>query len=88
MNPDTTTTDLGTFAVASGRGWSTYDNVYLKDTNGNLAPVTLNGRATLRLTSGGYLLPGCLMLVAGQIDSPQMSNLYPTGIRPFEYTNA
>jgi hypothetical protein len=88
INPDTTTTDLGTFTVTTGRGWSSYDNVYLKDTNGNLAPVTLNGRATLRLTSGGNLLPGCLMLVAGQIDSPQLSNLYPTGTHPFEYTNA
>lgn len=87
VNPDTSTTDLGTFTIANGRGWSTYDNVFLKDTNGNTAAVTLNGKATLRLTSGGNLLPNFLALVAGQIDQPQISNLYPTGTHPFENTN-
>jgi hypothetical protein len=87
VNPDTSTTDLGTFTLANGRGWSTYDNVFLKDANGNIAPVTLNGHATLRVTSGGNLLPGVFMLVAGQVDLPQISNLYPSGIRPFEFTN-
>ena len=88
VNPDTSTTDLGTFTIANGRGWSTYDNVYLKDTNGNIATITLNGRATLRATSGGNLLPNFFALVAGQADIPLLSNLYPAGTRPFEYTNA
>ena len=88
VNPDTTTTDLGTFTIANGRGWSTYDNVYLKDTNGNHATVVLNGQATLRVTSGGNLLPGFFMLVAAQVDLPQLSNVYPTGTHPFENTNA
>ena len=88
VNPDTTTTDLGTFTIASGRGWSTFDNVYLKDTNGFLANVILNGKETLRVTSGGNLLPGFFMLVAAQVDLPRLSDLYPTGKRPFEYTNA
>ena len=88
VNPDTSTTDLGIFTIANGRGWSTFDNVYLKDTNGFLANVILNGKETLRVTSGGNLLPGCFMLVAAQVDLPQLSNLYPTGTRPFEYTNA
>ena len=70
VNPDTSTTNLGTFTITSGHGWSTYDNVYLKDTNGNFAAVTLNGHATLRVTSGGNLLPNYFMLVAGQIDYP------------------
>ncbi len=87
MNPDTTTTDLGTFKIASGRGWSTFDNVYLKDTNGFLANVVLNGKETLRVTSGGNLLPGFFMLVTAQVDLPRLSNLYPTGTHPFEYTN-
>ncbi len=85
---DLTTTDLGTFTIANGRGWSTFDNVYLKDTNGFLANVIVNGKETLRVTSGGNLLPGFFMLVAAQVDLPQLSNLYPTGNRPFEYTNA
>ncbi len=85
---DLTTTDLGTFTIANGRGWSTFDNVYLKDTNGFLANVILSGKETLRVTSGGNLLPGFFMLVAAQIDLPQLSNLYPTGTQPFEPTNA
>lgn len=88
VNPDTTTTDLGTFTIANGRGWSTFDNVYLKDTNGFLANVVLNGKETLRVTSGGNLLPGFFMLVAAQVDLPRLSNLYPTGTHPFEPTNA
>jgi hypothetical protein len=88
VNPDTSTTDLGTFTISSGHGWSTFDNVYLKDTNGNNALVTLQGTTTLRLTSGGNLLPGFFMLVAAQADLPQLSNLYPSGAHPFEYANA
>ena len=87
VNADQSTTDLGTFTIANGRGWSAYDNVFLRDTNGNIAAVTLNGKATLRLTSGGNLLPNFVALVAGQIDLPQISNLYPTGTQPFETTN-
>lgn len=88
VNPDTSTTDLGTFTISNGRGWSTFDNVYLKDTNGFLANVVLNGEETLRVTSGGNLLPGFFMLVAAQVDLPRLSNMYPTGKRPFEHTNA
>ena len=86
----TATNDLGTFTINGGHGWTTYDIVYLKDTNGNNANVVLNGKATLRVTSfpGGNLLPGCFMLVAAQLDLPIVSGMYPTGTRPFEYTNA
>jgi len=87
VNSDQTTTDLGTFSIANGRGWSAYDNVYLKDTNGNIAAVTLSGKATLRATTAGNLLPNFFALVAGQIDLPQISGLYPTGRQPFENTN-
>jgi hypothetical protein len=88
VNPDTSTTDLGTFTVLNGLGYGTFQNVFLKDTNGNNAAVTLNGKTTLRVTSGGYLLPGFFMLVTAQIDLPTLSNVYPTGAHPFEYTNA
>src|SRR6266704_3668560 len=88
VNTDTTTTDFGTFTIANGRGWTAFDNVYLRYTNGHLAIVTLNGKATLRVTSGGNLLPNFFALVAGQIDLPQLDNVYPTSARPFEYTNA
>jgi hypothetical protein len=82
------TTDLGEFTIDSGRGWSTFDNVYLKDADGFPVNVTLDGTETLRLTSNGNLLPGCFMLVEAIVDMPRLSNLYPTGRRPFEYTNA
>ena len=84
----TTATDLGTFTINGGQGWSTFQNVYLKDTNGNNALVTLSGKQTLRVTSGGNLLPNFFMLVAAQADLPILSNVYPTGTHPFEYTNA
>jgi hypothetical protein len=87
VNPDASTTDLGTFTINGGHGWSSFDNVYLKDTNGNNALVLLNGKQTLRVTSGGNLLPNFFMLVAAQADLPQLSSVYPTGTHPFEYTN-
>jgi len=88
VNSDTSTTDLGTFSINGGQGWSTFQNVYLLDTNGNIATITLNGKQTLRVTSGGNLLPNFYTLVAGQVDLPQLLNLYPTGSHPFEFTNA
>ena len=87
VNPDTTVTNLGTFTINGGHGWSAFDNIYLKDANGNNALVTLNGKQTLRVTSIGNLLPNFFMLVAAQADLPQLSNVYPTGTHPFEYTN-
>jgi hypothetical protein len=87
VNPDTTTTDLGTFSINGGQGWSSFENVYLQDTNGNNALVTLTGKQTLRVTSGGNLLPNFFMLAVAQADLPQLSHVYPTGTHPFEYTN-
>jgi hypothetical protein len=87
VNADTTVTDLGTFTISNGRGWTSYDNVPLRDSNGNLAVVTLNGKSTLRVTSGGNLLPNFFMLTAAQLDLPLLSGLYPTGTNAFEYTN-
>src|ERR1017187_3432494 len=87
VNPDSSTTALGTFSINGGLGYSTFENVYLKDSNGNNALVTLNGKQTLRVTSGGNVLPNFFMLVAAQADLPLLSNVYPTGTHPFEYTN-
>jgi hypothetical protein len=85
----TTTNVLGTFTINTGLGWTTFEYVYLKDTNGNNANVVLNGQATLRLTCfpGGNLLPNFFMLVAAEPDLPIVSGMYPTGMRPFEQTN-
>jgi hypothetical protein len=88
VNADTTTTDLGVFTLNGGSGYSSFVNVYLKDTNGNNANIILNGKATLRVTSGGNLLPNFFMLVAAQADLPILSGMYPSGTHPFEPTNA
>jgi hypothetical protein len=84
----TATNNLGTFTINGGLGYTTYEYVYLKDTNGNNANVVLNGKETLRVTSGGNLLPNFYMLVPAVLDLPLLSNLYPTGKNPFEPTNA
>ena len=39
VNPDPSTTDLGTFTINGGQGWTAFQNVYLQDTNGNIANV-------------------------------------------------
>lgn len=82
------TNEVGTFTINGGQGWSAFEYVYLLDTNGNRATVVLNGKATLRVTSGGNLLPTFYMLVPAQVDLPLLSKLEPTGTHPFEFTNA
>jgi hypothetical protein len=88
VNPGVSTNVLGTFTINGGLGWSTFEYVYLKDASGNNVNVILNGKETLQVTSGGNLLPNFFMLVAAQLDSPLLSNLYPTGTHPFEPANA
>jgi hypothetical protein len=87
VNPDTTLTELGTFTITNGLGWTSFENVFLLDTNGNKANVTLNGVTTLRATSGGNLLPNFFALVVATVDLPILSGMYPDGAHPLEYTN-
>jgi hypothetical protein len=87
VNPDTTLTQLGTFTITNGMGWTTFENVFLLDTNGNKANISLNGVTTLRITSGGNLLPNFFALVVATVDQPILSGLYPDGTHPLEYTN-
>ena len=79
---------LGYFVVPPTPSWSTFQFVYLKDTSGNNVNVVLNGKETLRVTSGRDVLPTFYLLVPAVVDLPLLSNLYPTGKHPFEYTNA
>ncbi len=86
---DNTTNELGTFTVTNGLGWTTFENVFLLDTNGNKANVTLNGKTTLQVAaSGGNLLPNFFALVQATVDLPILSGMYPDGTHPFEYTDA
>jgi hypothetical protein len=87
---------VGVFTMNPGPSWSTFQFVYLQDTNldGQNANVVLNGKETLQVTAavpgsgGGNMLPTFYMLVPAQVDLPFFSKLYPTGKHPFEYTNA
>lgn len=58
-----TTQLLGSFADANAAGWATWHWVPMRDTNGNLATVSLGGIQTLRLTSGGNANAFYIMLV-------------------------
>ena len=80
-----TPSQSGTFTISNGLGWTTFENVYLLDTNGNRASVKLNGVSTLRVTSLGNLLPNFFALVEAQADLPILSGMYPDGTHPLEY---
>jgi hypothetical protein len=82
------TNELGTFTITDGLGWTSFENVFLLDTNGNNVNLTLNGPITLQVTSGGNLLPNFFALVEATVDLPILSGLYPDGTHPFEDTNA
>jgi hypothetical protein len=86
-NSDGTSNELGAFTVTNGLGWTTFQNVFLLDTNGNKVNVTLSGKSTLQVTSGGNLLPNFYALVEATVDEPILSGLYPDGTHPFEYAN-
>ncbi|HUA64349.1 MAG TPA: hypothetical protein VME24_00775, partial [Alphaproteobacteria bacterium] len=88
-----TTNIVGTFTMnpypSSGPSYTTFQYVYLLQTNGSgqLATVVLNGKETLQMTSGGNMLPTFYMLVPALPDLPFLSRLYPDGKHPFEPTN-
>ena len=89
VNPGVSTNVLGTFTINSGLGWTTFEFVNLMSTDGvTKASVVLDGKETLRMSSGGNLLPTFFMLVPAEPDLPVLRNLYPTGKHPFEPTNA
>jgi hypothetical protein len=50
-----TTKLLGSFADANAAGWNTWHWVPMRDTNGNIATVSLGGVQTLKATSGNNL---------------------------------
>jgi hypothetical protein len=58
-----TTQALGSFADANAAGWQTWHWVPMRDTNGNLATVSLGGVQTLKATSGNNLNANYYMFV-------------------------
>jgi hypothetical protein len=81
-----TITNLGNFSF-TGTGWSTFQYVPLRDVNGNLVPLSLNGTTTLRLTTGGGGDVNFLMLTAADTNRPLISAVYPDGLRLLQRTN-
>lgn len=96
----TSTNVLGYFVVPASPSYSTFEYVYLQNTNfdGQNANVVLSGKETLQLSAvlpasspygnGGNCLPTLFMLVAAQPDLPFLSKLSPDGKQPFEPSNS
>jgi hypothetical protein len=66
-----TTQLLGSFADANAAGWQTWHWVPMRDTNGNLATVSLGGVQTVRATSGNNVNVNFFMFVP-------VASLFPT----------
>ena len=62
-----TTQVLGSFADANAAGWATWHWVPMRDTNGNLATISLGGVQTVRLTSGNNANAHFIMLVPAAV---------------------
>lgn len=62
-----TTQLLGSFADANAAGWTTWHWVPMRDTNGNLATVSLGGVQTVRATSGNNVNAHFFMFVPAAV---------------------
>jgi hypothetical protein len=58
---------LGSFADANAAGWQTWHWVPMRDTNGNLATISLGGVQTVRATSGNNVNLNYLMFVPAAV---------------------
>lgn len=84
-----TLSPLGVFQFTAA-GWNNFHFVPLTDAYGNLLAVKLNGKTTLRVTSGslgGGVNINFFMLAPGTNTPPAIVNIYPDGLQPFETTN-
>ena len=80
-----TTQLLGSFADASPAGWQTWHWVPMRDTNGNLATVSLGGVQTVRATSGNNVnvnyfmfVPAFSLTLTASISGPNILLKFPT----------
>ena len=70
--PVQTTKLLGSFADPNAAGWSVWHWIPMRDTNGNLAKISLGGVQTVRATSGGGLNAHYFMFVP-TVNSPVLT---------------
>jgi hypothetical protein len=70
---------LGSFADPAPLGWEVYHWIPMVDTNGNHVVVTLGGKSTLKLTSGGNLNALFLMLTPAVSASVFNISVAPVG---------
>lgn len=79
--PGQDTQPLGTFTVADTTGWGTYRFTPLRDPFGNLAQVTLNGQATLKVqrTTGADANINFFMLLPAETSLPTITQVTPSG---------
>ena len=68
-----TTQLVGSFADADAAGWQTWHWVPLRDTNGNVATLSLGNVQTLQITSAGGLNANYYIFVPAASPSPTMS---------------
>ncbi|HEV2209413.1 MAG TPA: hypothetical protein VG167_11595 [Verrucomicrobiae bacterium] len=68
-----TTQLLGSFADANAAGWQTWHWVPMRDTNGNIATISLGGVQTLKATSGNNVNVNFYMFVPAAVQSPTMT---------------
>ncbi len=89
--PNQTASKLGTFAVPSTGGWSTYQWIPLLNSAGNLVVFTGGAVETLRgRTDNGSYNGNYYMLVPADTSvhtPPFVSNVYPDGTALFQLTN-
>jgi hypothetical protein len=71
--------NIGTFSLANGQGWGTYDWVPMSDDAGNLIQVSLAGTNTLRATTGGNMNAQFFMLAPANTNLPTVTAVYPNG---------
>ena len=74
-----TTQVLGSFADANAAGWSTWHWVPMRDTNGNLATISLGGVQTVRVTSGNNANAHFFMFVPAAVSLSVNLNVSITG---------
>jgi hypothetical protein len=84
---DQTTEVLGTFTVPN-TGWQTYRYYGLRNGDGSLAQITLDGtRQTLRFNCGGGQNANFFALFPASTNAPVVHDVYPDGTRLYQRTN-